>query len=154
MVELAVLLHPARFEDGKDWDEGQRLAPVMTQHLTRHPSICSFHRCLVTVTARACGGNGYRKTINGVSAPVCQGELPRERTDGHCPARAPEKLVQGGILEPVSSGFGQQGWGPGATSAVVSVRLPRRGLVLGLDCRPQLARWSQLPTTGERIQEN
>lgn len=101
---------------------------------------------------------GIEKTINGVSALVCQGELPRERTDGHCPARAPEKLVQGGILEPVSNGLGQQSRArarePGATSAVVSMRLPRRGLVLGLDCRPQLARWSQLPTTGERIQEN
>lgn len=35
-----------------------------------------------------------------------------------------------------------------------SMRLPRRCLVLGLDCRPQLARWSQLPVTGERSQQN
>lgn len=32
-----------------------------------------------------------------------------ESTDGHCPVRALEKLVQGGILEPVSGGHGLRG---------------------------------------------
>lgn len=66
--------------------------------------------------------------------------------------------MQGGILRPVARGLGQQsqarGLGPGVTSAVVSMHLPRCWLVLGLDCRPQPARWSQLPVTGERSQQN
>lgn len=43
-----------------------------------------------------------------------------ESADGHCAARALAKLVQGGILEPVSSGHGlRDGRGGGGAGAAL-----------------------------------
>lgn len=109
-------------------------------------------------TARTCGGNGVQKTINGVSALVSQGagvampgpvSGPRlSSVRAHRWALSSQGTGEATAAEP--------GTGVRARSRLcwVSMRLPRRRLVLGLRCRPRLARWSRLPLTGERIQQN